>query len=201
MSDMHVRSTRPPQVVQFHRDGAGIDRGYLRYAVIGDAAGRRHRDAWAWRLADDLARRNIVSMCDRTSPGATAYDTRRVQLREAIAHRPHLVALVPGLAGIDGRDWDGDAVRGHLLHCAMVATQHAAIVMTVRLDPQRSAVDRLWPARRRRQARIEFVNAVFAEIDRRYGGIHLLAPATRSGRSLGATVDRFSAALSSYGIA
>jgi len=207
MTEIPVRSSRPSRAAARHRERAGVDRAYLRYAVIGDSSSRGRRSAstsWAWRLADALARGNALSLCDATRRGATAYDTRRVQLREAVAHRPNLVALTPGLADIGRRDWDGDAVRAHLLHCAMVLSQHDAIVLTVRLDPSQRGLDLIRPTRSRRRARIESINGVFAEIERRYGGVHLVPAgrsqsSSRAGRRAEATIERFCAALGARG--
>lgn len=204
MSEMPLGSEGPAGTVP--PAGARPERGYVRFAVIGDASGRGRpsgSSAWAVRLADVLGRRHVVSMCDLARRGATAYDTRRVQLREAVTHRAHIVALTPGFADVKRRDWEGEAVRAHLLHCAMVLSQHGATVLTVRLDPRQRGIGRLRPTRRRRRARIEAINSALAEIDRRYGGIHLVPSESRArvraGARLDEIIERLAATLSADG--
>lgn len=148
--------------------------GYLRFATIGTATRRWSLSrSWPVYLAHRLGAGREVSACDLTAPGATAYDVRRVQLREVVRHRPHVVALSLGTADADRMDWDRDEVRRHLLHCSMVLSQHGAIVMTASLDPVQRGLNALRPSRRRRRTRIEWINSVCAEAAGRYGGIHL----------------------------
>ncbi|MFI5953930.1 hypothetical protein [Cryptosporangium sp. NPDC051539] len=131
------------------------ERRYVRFAVIGDRAG-----GWPRTLAGVLAAAHDVSWYDASAAGATAYDVRRVQLREAVAHRPHLVALK---AGVSGRDWDVSEVRSHLTHCARVLTQRGAVLLT-------TGVGRQVRWHRRRASELD---GIYDELAQRFGSLHL----------------------------
>lgn len=143
----------------------GAQRCYVRLAVIGDR-GRRaplRGATWTEVLAHVVAASHDVSVCDVTARGATAYDVRRVQLRVAVAHRPHLVALDAGGSDLGRRDWDLAQVRAHLWHCARVLTDRGAVVVTTGPGP----------GRRGHRDRAAQLDAVYGELAQRLGTIHL----------------------------
>lgn len=148
----------------------GAERCYVRLAVIGD----RGRSVpwrglgWTEMLADVVGASHDVSICDVTARGATAYDVRRVQLREAVAHRPHLVALDAGRSDLGRRDWDLAQVRAHLWHCARVLADRGAVVVTA--GPGSGGG--------RHRDRIAQLEGVYGELAHRLGTIHL-DPRTR----------------------
>ena len=184
----------------------GADRCYVRLAVMGDrpswrANGPRSSD-WPRQLARVIASAHDLSWWDVRSGRASVYDIRRVQLRAAVAHRPHLVAMATGLVDARSREWDVAEVRSHLLHCARVISERGAVLLTTRLDvrhPHLLAAG--GPARLR--SRVQQLNGVHEELHERFGTIHL-DPTSAEGpdpypRGAG-PVDRFARELARRGL-
>jgi hypothetical protein len=138
---------------------------YVRVAAIGARrrGGRAPGADWRDALETALARDHVVSWWDASAPGATAYDVRRVQLRVAIAHRPHVVVLDGALAGLGRRDWDAAEDRSHLLHCAQVLSRRGMVLVT-------TSAGRCVPWHR---SRAEALEAVYEELSTRFGTIHV----------------------------
>ena len=167
----------------------GATRNYVRFAAIGDRASR-HRWArtgagWPRVLASLLAEVHDISWCDASTAAATAYDVRRVQLRTAVAHRPHLVALDVGVGSLGRRDWDVTEIRDHLTHCARVLSQKGAVLLTAGVGPRA----------RRHGFRAEQLDAVYGELARRFGTVHL-----DHASSPAALADQFADALGVRGL-
>lgn len=157
-------------------DGAG--RCYVRFAVLGG------RPGWPQVLAGRVAAAHDVSYCDASAATATAYDVRRVQLRVALAHRPHLVALDAGLADLGRRDWDVTAIRSHLAHCAHVLSRRGAVVLTTGVNGRSR-----WHRTRGAQ-----LDEVYADLARSFGTVHV------GGESAAEVADRFTAVLAGRGL-
>ena len=170
------------------RVGQGAERCYVRFAAIGDG-GIRHVLAsglrsWPALLAAQVASTHDMSWCDASTKKATAYDVRRVQLRIAVAHRPHLVALDVGAAG--GR-WSGAdlaEIAGHLEHCCRVLSARAAVVVTTHSGTGS-----------RRRSGLAELDGVYEDLARQFGHIHL-------DRSAGMApfVEQFAAAAALRGV-
>jgi hypothetical protein len=145
---------------------AGGERCYVRFAEIGDRGARRVRTAesrgWPALVVALLASTHDVSRCDASLTRATAYDVRRVQLRVAVAHRPHLVALDLGACGARWTSEEPAQAAKHLAHCAQVLSARGAVVVTTyagrgaRCRGDRTAIE-----------------AVYEDLARRFGHIHL----------------------------
>lgn len=125
---------------------------YLRIAVMGSLV------FGGWPR---LSAAHDVSWCDVSSAGATAYDVRRVQLREALAHRPNLVVLGLGLS-YWGRGDVSDA-RSHLTHCAQMITRRGAVLLTTGVGRRT----------RWNRAQAQQLDAVYDELAERFGAVHL----------------------------
>jgi hypothetical protein len=131
-----------------------------------------------------VAAAHDVSFCDASFAGATAYDVRRVQLRVALAHRPHMVALDAGLADLGRRDWDVTAIRSHLAHCAHLLTRRGVVVLTTG-DNGRS---------RWHRARAAQLDEVYDELARTFGTVHV------GGVPAAEVADRFAEVLAGRGL-
>ncbi|MDQ7905228.1 hypothetical protein RB614_11905 [Phytohabitans sp. ZYX-F-186] len=126
-----------------------------------------------------------VSWCDASTAGATAYDVRRVQLRVAVAHRPHVVAMDAVLGDLGRRDWDLSEIRSHLTHCAWVLTRRGAVLLTTSVGRRA----------RWHRSRAEQLDAVYEELAQRFGTIHLDHASSAAGLA-----DQFAAALTGRGL-
>lgn len=153
-----TRSQPPQPAISAYRrvSATGAQRCYVRFAALGERG-------WPQVLAGMLAAAHDVSWCDASATRATAYDVRRVGLREAVAHRPHVVALDAGLADLRRRDWDLEEVRAHLTHCADLLTRRGALLLT-------TGVGRRGFRHRSRAAQLD---AVYAGLAARFGTLHL----------------------------
>lgn len=189
MTEMDHRPTDRPIGIARRKKPNGTARCYVRFAVLGDRGGQRApvgvSGGWPYLLADAIASSHDVSWCDASASGATAYDVRRAQLRVAVAHRPHLVALCAGLVDARRRDWDVGEVRSHLTHCARQLTRQGAVILT-------TAVSRRVGIRR---DRVEQLNAVYDELVRQFATVHL---DHRLGAA--AVADQFAGVLSARGL-
>ncbi|MDH6522847.1 hypothetical protein M2163_000646 [Streptomyces sp. SAI-135] len=154
----------------------GADRCYVRLAVMGDGATLRSRGpmgrGWPQMLARVIGAAHDLSWCDARSAGATTYDVRRVQLRVAVAQRPHLVCLAAGLADVRDPQWDFAATRAHLLHCARVLSRRGAVLLTTRPGAGRRGQAGSWRSASRR-LRIRQLDGLYDELHERFGTIHL----------------------------
>lgn len=147
------------------RSGTNGDRRYVRFVVLGDRGGwpwTPWRDSWPQLLSDTVATSHDISWCDPSKRGATAYDVRRVQLRVAVAHRPHLAFLDLGHGRSLRRHRDIGAFHTHLTHCCQVLTDGAAVLVTAR-SRRRGLDGALGPQ----------LDAVYEELARDFGTIHL----------------------------
>ncbi len=166
MTELSQEPPGRPIAAPRRRSSTGADRCYVRFAVVGDRAGQRafspRRSGWTQHLAGMVAVHHDISWCDASTARATAYDVRRVQLRVALAHRPHLVALDVGFGWSALQNHDVDELRTHLTHCARVLSARGAVLITARS----SRVSR-------RHGRVLHVNAVYDELAQQFGAIHL----------------------------
>lgn len=171
MTETNFSRAARPILSPRHTDATGVDRCYVRFAVIGDRLSppRSGSGAWPQLLARTVGQQHDVSFCDLAQPGATAYDVRRVQLREALVHRPHLVALTAGRVDAGRRDWDPESVRSHLLHCAVTLTRHGALLLTA---PPRTGL----LLRCARRGRLEQLAEIYDEIHTRFDTLRLDDP-------------------------
>lgn len=156
----------------------GTERCYVRLAVLGG------RPGWPQALAGRVAAAHDVSYCDASVANATAYDVRRVQLRVALAHRPHLVALDVGLADLGRRDWDVTAIRNHLSHCVHLLSRRGAVVLTTGVNGRS----------RWHRARGAQLDEVYDDLARRFGTVHV------GGVSAAEVADRFAEVLARRGL-
>lgn len=164
---------------------------YIRYAALGDsttvgigdpvpgADGRQlNRQRGEWRgwarlLAEALQTSYDVSFCNVAISGATAAIVREEQLAEAIAHRPQLASLIVGVNDTMRSCWDADRVRDDLLTIASQLAGSGATLMTVRFHDHGAMIGLPKWFARPMGLRIDHVNAVYDEIDQRWGGIRL----------------------------
>ncbi len=168
MTEMDFRAAGRAVGAARRLTATGEERCYVRYAVLGDWAGRRpfgpNRGGWPARLGSVIATRHDLSWCDASAPRATAYDVRRVQVRAAITHGPNLVALDVGLSGLGRKDWDVAEIGDHLTHSARVLAHRGAVVLTASIAQR---------ATRRHRARAVRIDAVYEELSERFGTIHV----------------------------
>ncbi|MFC4946686.1 hypothetical protein [Pseudonocardia sp. GCM10023141] len=127
---------------------------------------------WPQQLAGAIGTAHDLSWWDVRSARASTYDVRRVQLRAAVAHRPHLVALASGLVDVRRREWDRAEARAHLVHCVQVLSQRGAVVLTTRLDARRPGPLTSTHSARLR-SRMQELNGIYDELHERFGTIHL----------------------------
>jgi hypothetical protein len=182
MTEMGYRPPRLAIAAPRRTSANGPERCYVRLAVLG---ARLRPGGWPDLLARRVASAHDVSWCDATGPRATAYDVRRVQLRVAAAHRPHVVALDADLADLHARHWDPDQLRDHLTHCARVLTQRGAVLLTAG-----GGYHVPW-----RRSRVKRLDEVLAELADRFGTVHL----DRASSAVELT-DRFASALARRGL-
>lgn len=155
-------------------------RDYIRFVALGDSASCGVGDptpegwrGWAQILADAIAADHHVSFCKLAVPGATVADVRRLQLGDALDHRPVIASLVVGLNDVLRSTWDPEQIREDLLHCAAGLARQGALIITVRYHdhtrvlglPQFLAS----PVRRR----IQVLNEIYDEVHRKYGTLRV----------------------------
>jgi lysophospholipase L1-like esterase len=155
-------------------------RSYVRFAALGDSvtyglgdrASKRSR-GWARLLGEAIAADHHVSFCNLAQPGATAADLRTRQLREALDHRPHVASLVVGLNDTMRSAWDPTAVRTDLLYAASLLAAQGALLLTVRFHDHGRVFGLPGFLARPMRQRIADLNAIYAEIHTRYGGVQV----------------------------
>ncbi|MGW6795969.1 hypothetical protein [Streptomyces chartreusis] len=185
--DMTGMSYQPPRLtigVPRRRLATGMDRCYVRFAVMGDEATLPSKGSalkrWPQLLARVIGTTHDLSWCDTRSAGATAYDVRRVQLRVAVAQRPHVVCMAAGLIDVKDAQWDPAAVRAHLVHCAQVLSRRGAVLLTTRQGVGRLGRSGNWCSASRR-SRIRQLDDLYDELHERFGTIHLDPSSTAGG--------------------
>lgn len=153
---------------------------YVRIAALGDSASCGVGDptpegwrGWARILADALARTHHVSFCKLAVPGATVADVRRLQLAEALDHRPHVASLVVGLNDAMRSSWDPDQLREDLLHCARELARQGTVLVTVRFHDHTRVLGLPDVLARPMRARIAVLNEIYDEVHERYGLLQL----------------------------
>lgn len=156
------------------------ERGYVRYAALGDSATHGFGDlvgkswrGWARILADAIGDHHEVSFCNVAVPGATVADVRRNQLDEALAHRPQVASLMVGLNDTLRASWDLRRLREDLLFCAGELTGQGALLLTARFHDHTRVFGLPGRLGRPMARRIEELNAVYDEIHATYGGLCL----------------------------
>ncbi|PSM39036.1 hypothetical protein C6Y14_34010 [Streptomyces dioscori] len=187
------------------RLATGAERRYVRLAVMGDGAtlrttGRTAR-GWPQLLARVIGAAHDVSWCDTRSAGAATYDVRRVQLRVAVAQRPHLVCLAAGLADVRDPQWDPAATWAHLVHCAQVLSNRGAVLLTTRQGTGRLGQAGSWRSASRR-SRIRQLDDLYDELHDQFGTIHLDPGGTDGGVRSGTVelTSRFAHELTRHGL-
>ena len=164
---------------------------YLRFAALGDsttvgigdpvpgADGRQVNRlrgtwrGWARLLSESLGSSYDVSFCNVAISGATAAIVRAEQLDDALAHRPHLASLVVGVNDTMRSTWDAVQVRDDLLTVAGSLDAIGATLMTARFHDHGAVVGLPRWLSRPMRFRIDEVNRVYDEIQRRYGGVRV----------------------------
>jgi lysophospholipase L1-like esterase len=156
-------------------------RGYIRFVALGDSATCGFGDTdpsgvrrgWARLLADAIAQDHDVSFCNLAVPGSTIADVRRDQLGDALDHGAHVASLVVGLNDTMRSAWNPTVLRADLLDCAQRLSEQGALLLTVRFHDHARVFHLRGPLGRPLQARIDFLNQVYDEIDERYGGLRV----------------------------
>jgi lysophospholipase L1-like esterase len=161
-------------------DASGTLREYVRVASLGDSLTFGLGDAttagyrgWARILADAIAQDHDVSFRNFAQPGATSIDVRHRQLSDAVDHRPHLATLVVGLNDTFRSSWDPSAVRRDLLHCAERLTDNGTMLLTARFHDHGRVFRLPGFLARPLRGRIEEVNAIYADLHERFGGVQV----------------------------
>jgi lysophospholipase L1-like esterase len=161
-------------------DATGTRRCYVRFVALGDSAtygvgdkpGEECR-GWSRLLVGAMGREHDVSSLNLAVPGACASDVRFRQLREALEHRPHVASLIVGLNDVIHTEWNAEAVRRDLLHCAEQLTAQGAVLMTARFHDHTRVFRLPKFLARPMRARIDALNAIYDEIHDQFGGIQL----------------------------
>jgi lysophospholipase L1-like esterase len=153
---------------------------YIRFAVLGDSASCGVGDptshgprGWARLLADAIADKHHVSLCNLAIPGAAVADVRWKQLPDALDHRPVLVSLVVGLNDVLRSTWDPERIRTDLLHCAGELARQGALVVTVRFHDHTRVFGLPGVLSRPLRRRIEVLNSIYDEVHEQYGALRL----------------------------
>lgn len=157
-------------------------RGYLRFASLGDSTtvgigdpdpSGQHWRGWAEILADAMATGQDVSFCNTAVSGATAVDVRRLQLRDAVDHRPDVASLIVGVNDTMRSTWSAERVRDDLMHSAGELHAHGAVLLTVRFHDHGEILGLPGLLRRPLARRIDQVNAAYDEVHATFGGIQV----------------------------
>ena len=178
---MIAMNQQPAQVLAPTRsDRAGTTRSYVRVAALGDSVTHGIGDGrqgstrgWARIMSSAMARTHDVSLCNVAVPGATTFTVRFVQLPEALAHRPHVASLIVGLNDVLRSTWNAETVRRDLLHCAEELSARGALLLTVRFHDHSRVFHLPGPLARPLRTRIAELNAIYDEIQARFGGIQV----------------------------
>jgi lysophospholipase L1-like esterase len=177
---LHELPPMPSRVPNGSTDGGTALRRYVRYAALGDSAtlgvGDRMGDewrGWARLLADAVGEDHDVSYCNLAVAGATASDVRRVQLEEALAHRPHIASLIVGVNDTMRSTWDPEQLRADLLHCAEQLSSGGALLLTARFHDHGRVFRLPGFLARPMGRRIDVLNAIYDEVHSTYGGLRL----------------------------
>ena len=159
-------------------------RSYLRFASLGDSTTAgigdpiREREGPHWRgwaklLADAMAGAHDVSFCNTAVSGATAADVRRLQLRDALHHRPDVASLVVGVNDTMRSTWSAERIRDDLMHCADALAGEGALLLTVRFHDHGQLLGLPGFLRRPMARRIDEVNAAYDEVHATHRGIQI----------------------------
>lgn len=156
---------------------SGTDRGYVRFAALGDSAtygvgdpvGRGVR-GWARMLTDALAQCQELSFCNLARTGASAADVRNVQLADALQHRPHLASVIVGLNDTMRSSWSPSQIRADLLHTAASLAGCGSVLLTARFHDHTRVVGLPGFLARPMAQRIDVLNGIYDEIHALYGG-------------------------------
>lgn len=181
MSEEHAAPCWDGSTHRSRAFGSGARRGYVRFVALGDSAtcgvGDRDSDGswrgWARILAGALTEAHDVSFLNLAVAGSTTADVRRTQLSRAIAHRPHLAALIVGVNDTLRSSWDPRAVRANLLACADALAEQGAVLMTVRFHDHSRVLRLPWPLAGAQSRRTAALNEIIDELHDRYDGIRV----------------------------
>jgi lysophospholipase L1-like esterase len=162
------------------RRASGPDRP-IRFVALGDSAtcgvGDRADDGswrgWARILADAISESHDLSFFNLAVSGATTRDVRRSQLPAALAHRPHIAALIVGLNDTMCSSWDVRQVRENLLACAGALCESGALLMTVRFHDHARVLRLPGGLSRLLSRRIEALNGIFDEVHTMHDGLNV----------------------------
>lgn len=162
------------------QDMSGALRAYVRIASVGDSATYGIGDrvdggwrGWAALLVASLGESHDVSFCNLARPGATVADVRKDQVREAVAHRPHLTSLIVGLNDTMRSSWDDHLVTTELMGCAQQLHDAGSLLMTVRFHDHAELLPLPRVMRRHLSRRIAVLNAAYDDIAARYGALQV----------------------------
>jgi lysophospholipase L1-like esterase len=151
-----------------------------RFTALGDSASCGVGDptpdgwrGWAQILADALDSEGRVSFRKLAVPGATVADVRYDQLPDALAHHPDVASLVVGLNDAMRSTWDPDQVRADLLHCADELARQGTLLLTVRFHDHTRALALPEVFARPMRRRIQVLNEIYDEVQRKYGALRL----------------------------
>lgn len=155
-------------------------RDYIRFVALGDSASCGVGDptphgwrGWAQILADAIAADHHVSFCKLAVPGATVADVRRLQLSEALDHRPVIASLVVGLNDVLRSTWDPDQIREDLLHCAAALARQGALIITVRYHDHTRVLGLPKLLARPARRRIQVLNEIYDEVHQEFGTLRV----------------------------
>ncbi|MCW2782600.1 MAG: family lipase [Marmoricola sp.] len=143
---------------------------------VGDRSAEGAPDRWrGWSrlLHAALATTYDVSYCNLAVTGATAYDVRRTQLRDAVAHRPDLVSLIVGINDTMRSSWDPARVREDLHACADELAASGSMLLTARFHDFPATLGVPGPLQGPLRKRLAVVNDTYAEIHARHGGVQV----------------------------
>jgi len=161
-------------------DNSGVRRGYVRVAALGDSVTHGVGDSrhagnrgWARIMCSAMARAHEVSLCNVATPGATSFTVRFVQLPAALAHRPQVASLIVGLNDAMRSTWNAETVRRDLLFCAEQLAERGTLLLTVRFHDHSRVFHLPGPLARPLRTRIDELNAIYDEIQDRFGGIQV----------------------------
>ena len=159
----------------------GTQRGYVRFAALGDSATCGLGDAdvtgawrgWARILAHAIGQDHDVSFCNVAVSGSTVASVRQTQLPVALAHGPHLASLLVGLNDTMRSTWNAETIRADLLDCADRLTGDGAVLLTARFHDHSRILRLPRLLARPMRSRIDALNDVYDEIHYLYGGLQL----------------------------
>lgn len=158
----------------------GSVRAYVRMVALGDSAtfgigdrlGKQWR-GWASILAQAIGTGHDVSFVNLAKPGSTIGDVQLQQVPDALDHRAHLATLVVGVNDTLRSWWDADVARRQLLSCAAQLRSQGAVLMTVKFHDHAELLPLPRQLRIRLGRRIDALNAIYDELQDRFGGIQI----------------------------